>query len=91
MIPFLMKIKIPRTGKQPISIYLPVFIAWVILIPLLILLLPIFLLVALITWINGYGRLGIIFFPMLISLLWNLQGLRIDVRDKDSEIYLSFI
>jgi hypothetical protein len=30
-------------------------------------------------------------FPMIISLLWNLHGLRIDVQDKKERIYLSFI
>lgn len=91
MIPMLLQIKIPRTGKQPLSIYLPLFVAWLILLLILILLLPFFLLAAMITWAKGYGRLVLLFFPMLFSLLWNLHGLKIDVQDKESQIYLSFI
>ncbi len=91
MIPMLLKIKIPRTDKQPVSIYLPLFVAWFILLPILILMLPFFVLVAMITWAKGYGRLVLLFFPMLFSVLWNLHGLKIDVQDKGSEIYFSFI
>jgi len=91
MIPMLLKIKIPRTNKQPINLYSPLFIAWLILLPIFILILPFYLLVVMISWAKGYGRLVLLFFPMVFSLLWNLQGLKIDVRDKESEVYLSFI
>ena len=91
MIPMLLKIKIPRTKKPSVNIYLPLILAWFILLMLLILLLPFFLLSALIIWAKGYGRLILIFFPMLIELIWNLHGLKIDIKNNESEIYLSFI
>jgi hypothetical protein len=91
MIPMLLKIKVPRKNKQPVSIYLPLFIVWLILIPFFILLLPILLLIVMLTWAKGYGRWVLLFFPMLFSILWNLQGLEIDVEEIDSQIYFSFI
>jgi hypothetical protein len=53
--------------------------------------LPILLLIVMLTWAKGYGRWVLLFFPMLFSILWNLQGLEIDVEEIDSQIYFSFI
>ena len=91
MIPMLLKIKIPIKGVKPINLYIPLIIVWLLLISILILLLPLFFLVAIFTWSKGYGRIIVIFFPLLFSILCNLQGLKIDIKDKESEIYLSFL
>jgi hypothetical protein len=91
MIPMLMKIKIPRQEKRSITIYLPVFLAWILLMAVFLLLLPFILLTALFTWFRGYGKIFVLFFPMLFNVLWHLQGLLIDVQDKEGHIYFSFI
>lgn len=91
MIPLLMKIKIPRQSKHPLTLYLPLFIAWIILIAVFLLLLPIIFIMAIVSWSKGYGRLVLIFIPMVCSIFWHMQGLKIDVQDKDQHIYLSFI
>jgi hypothetical protein len=91
MVPMILKIKIPRADKQQVNIYLPLFIVWLILLPILILLLPLYLFIVLISWMKGYGRLTVMFIPMLIEVIWNLKDLKIEVRDKNSYVYLSFI
>jgi len=91
MIPMLLKIKIPRKDKQDVSIYLPLFVAWLLLLPVLLLLLPFLVLAAILLWMTGYGRLILVLVPLLFALIWNLQGLTIDIDDKDNKIYLSFI
>ena len=91
MIPLMMKIQIPNKSGNFINLYLPLFIAWLILFPLLLLLLPFALLIAGLTWNSGQGRLILLFYPMLLSLLWQLRGLKIDIHSKSNQIYLSFI
>jgi hypothetical protein len=91
MIPMFLKIKIPRQRGDILTLYVPLFIAWLILIPVLILLLPFILIAAGITWNRGFGRFFLYFYPLLFSLLWNLQGLKIDVEDKEHKIYFLFI
>lgn len=91
MIPMLLKMKIPRTTKEPITLYFPLFIAWIILFIILLAFLPILLLVALFTWHKGYGKILVLSYPMLFALLWNMQGLLIDVEAKKDTVFLSFI
>ena len=91
MIPVFLKLKIPRTDKPERNIYLPLFLAWILFLPILLLLLPFFLLGAILLWAAGYGRVLLFVIPILIYLLWNLSGLKIDFEDKNDKIYLSFI
>ena len=91
MIPLLMKIKIPRQSKRSLSLYLPLFVAWFILIAVFLLLLPLILIAYIVCWNKGYGRLVLLFFPMIFAILWYMRGLKIDVKDKKQHIYLSFI
>jgi hypothetical protein len=91
MIPMILKIKIPKAGKEPTSLYLPLFLLYILLLPVCVLLLPFYLLVLLISMLKGYGKIVLMFIPMIGAILWNLQGLKIDVHDEDTDIYLSFI
>ena len=91
MIPMLLKMKIPREDKNDLTIYLPLFIAWVILLPILILMIPLIIVISILTWATDFGRIVLFFIPMLFSLFWNLHGLTIDIEDRKNTIYLSFI
>ena len=91
MIPMIMKIKIPREAGKPLTLYLPLFIAWLLLFAILLFFLPFLLVAALATWHRGYGKIMILSYPLLFSLLWNMHGLVIDVESKDETVFLSFI
>jgi hypothetical protein len=91
MIPLILNLKVPRAHNRPVNLYLPLFIAWLLLIPVFLLLLPIFILGAILTWHTPYGRLILMFLPMVCVLLWHLQGLRIDVQNKKQHVDISFI
>ena len=91
MIPLILKIKIPNKNGNEFKLYLPLFIGWLILLPILLLLLPLILVISVLAWNTVYGRLILYFYPILLSLLWNLQGLKIDIKDKNNQIFLSFI
>ena len=91
MIPMILKIKIPREEGTPITLYLPLFIAWLLLFAILLLFLPLLLVGAIITWHRGYGKIMILSYPILFTLLWNMRGLVIDVESEDETVFLSFI
>ena len=91
MIPLLIKTKIPRQDKAPVTLYLPLFLAWPILLAILLLLLPFLVIAVVVTWPMRYKAMLIRFYPMLFAVLWNLQGLVIDVEHKDDKIYMEFI
>ena len=91
MIPMIMKIKVPRKTKPALTLYLPLFLAWLLVFAAFVLLLPIFLVAALCTWSQGYGKIILFFIPMVFSLLWHMHGLVVDVEGPDGTIYMSFI
>ncbi len=91
MTPFWLKIKIPRAEQPAFNLFIPMLIIWVLLILIMLLFLPFIILFSLFTWYSWYGKLAILLFPMLFSLLWQLKGLHIDIQDKNEHIYFSFI
>jgi hypothetical protein len=91
MIPMFLKIKIPKKSGCTFSLYFPLFIVWLILLPLAIILFPFIFVAACFTWTTSYGRLLMFLYPMIASVLWHLQGLKIDVQDKNERVYISFI
>ena len=91
MLPVWLKIKIPQKSGESFTLWLPLFIVWLILLPFALLFMPFILLASLLTWWTGYGRLIIMLFPMIISILWNMHGLKIDVQDKEKRLYLYFV
>jgi len=86
MIPMIMKIHIHERGKKKIRLWIPMFLFWILFFALMIVLLPIFLLVGIIAWIRGYGRIYIFSIPMFFAVLWALSGLRVYIEDKDKRI-----
>ena len=91
MIPVLLKLRVPRQDGDILTLYLPLFLLWLILIPILIVLLPFILIGAVFAWNSGYGRFLVYLYPLLFDLLVNLKGLKIDIQSKKDNIYISFI
>lgn len=90
MLPLMMKLKIPREGKKPFNIYLPVFVAWILVFAVFLLCLPFILIAGIFTWHLGYGKIALAAFPMVFHLLWHMRGLKIDVEGKNETVYMSF-
>jgi hypothetical protein len=84
-----MRLKIRPEGRKGVSLWIPVFLAWIILWALM-LLLPFLVLAALLT-LGGRPGLSILaVYPLLFSLLWNLSGLHIEARDAENDVLVSF-
>lgn len=91
MIPMLMKIRIPTGDDKAFNLYIPMLIIWLILIIIFLLVLPFFVIAAIFTWYKGYGKIILLIWPMIFSILFHLKGLMIDIEDKKNQIYFSFI
>jgi hypothetical protein len=90
MIPMLMRLKVSRNPKGH-GILLPVFLVWILLFALMLVLLPFMLLAALFTWRSGHGKWLLLTYPMLISVLFSLSGLHIEVEQPDENILIAFL
>jgi len=91
MTPHWLIIKIPRTDQMSLNLYFPMLLIWILVTLLMLILLPFIILFTIFFWFKWYGKLAILLFPMLYSLLWQLKGLHIDIQDKENHIYFSFI
>ncbi len=91
MIPLWMRLKVIEENKKKVSLWLPLFLVWLLLLPLVILLIPFLLLAALITWQKGYGKMILMALPMLWSVLAGLSGMRVEVEKKGSIVFMQFI
>jgi len=87
--PMTMRLRI-KNKKSNVNLWLPVFLAYPLLLAIGLVLLPLVLLVSLVAWPSGYGR------PLLLSgfyfarLVWAMRGLEVDVH-KDSEEFTFYL
>ena len=65
MMPMLMRLKVRPRDKKGVSLWLPVILAWILLWALMILIFPLMLLAALVTWRRGPGIMLLFIYPML--------------------------
>lgn len=88
MIPMIMWIHIAERNKKKVRLILPLFLAWLLLLPFVIILTPIVLLAALILWPSGYGKTILRAGPALFSVLSALSKLHIQVEKPESKILI---
>lgn len=91
MIPLLLKLRLPRPGKKPINLYLPIFWVWPLLFLVFLAFSPLALLAAALGWHQGYGRPILMMAPMVLNTLWHLHGLVVDVETQDTTLCIALI
>ena len=90
MMPVLLRLRgVDRKGKR-FNLWLPLFLIYFILLPLLLILLPFVLLAAVIAWPFGYGCLVIQAYLTIFRLLGCLSGLEIDIGSGDGGFFIKF-
>jgi hypothetical protein len=90
MIPMLMRLKVGRNPNK-YGVLLPVFLVWILLFALMIVLFPFVLIAALLIWRSGQGKWLLMTYPLLISVLFHLSGLHIEVEHPDENILIAFL
>lgn len=91
MMPLILKMHITKKDGKGFNIWLPLFLIWLIILPLVILVSPIVGLVALILWPSGKGRTVIKAYLSFFYLIWNMSGLRVDIKSENNLIFLNLI
>jgi hypothetical protein len=91
MLPMIVRLKIKEPGRRGFGLWFPAIVIWILLAALMLVLLPVLLLAALITWPQGPGPRLLLIYPLLASILWNLGGLTIDVDQKGRVLLIDFI
>jgi hypothetical protein len=86
--PILMRLKIINTSHH-VNVWLPIFLAWIVLLALYIILSQLILILALILWPLGWGEFLLMIGPTIISCLCSLRDLKIDIV-KGQEIVLIY-
>jgi hypothetical protein len=89
MIPLILKLRIKDKNQKRFGIWLPLFLLWLIVLPLLALPAPLVLLAVFIFWLCGKGWFVLNFYIGIFGLIGNLSGLKIDIQSKDSIVYLN--
>jgi len=87
MLPMIMRLKIYEEEKRNINLYLPLFLIYLLLLPLLIVALPFVLLWYL--WTAERPSLEII--PAVLALMSAVSGTEIEVKSDRTEVILKFL
>lgn len=90
MIPLVLHIRVKPKSRKVFGLWLPLFILWLIVLPILAVFAPLVLIVSLLSWKYGKGRLILFSYFSIFNLIFNLSGLKIDVQSKeDNIVYLN--
>ena len=54
-------------------------------------LLPLVLIAALATWKSGQGKMLLLVYPLLVSLLFRLSGLHIEIAGRKQNVLIAFL
>ena len=90
MLPIFLRLRIQKQGTKRVTLFLPIFLVWIILFALLLVLLPFVLIFGVLAWWGGRSRMVLLAYPMLFSVLWNLGGLYIRIEKPGEILYLNF-
>ena len=90
MIPMLMRLKVSRNPKR-YGLLLPVFLVWILVFALMVVFFPFVLIASLFTWRTGQGKWLLLTYPLLISVLFHLSGLHIEVEHSEQNILIAFL
>ncbi len=90
MLPVLLRLDIGERERRPFRLWLPVLIVWLLLAAVMLVCLPLVLLAALFAWPSGCGGPILAVYPLLISTLFNLSGLHIELGRAGERFLIDF-
>ena len=87
--PSIMRLRITDNRKS-ISLWIPLFIIFLIIAVLFIIFIPFLLIAALVLWAIGWGKSTLMIGPVLLNCVCNLRGLEVEVENPKGNILMSF-
>lgn len=89
--PLLLRLDISKSEQRRHTVlWLPLFLAWLILAAFLIALSPLIILAALVACPFGWGKTVLLFIPLVCNCICHLHGLEVNVERKDRVMFISF-
>ena len=88
MMPMLLRLRGTDRNGRRFTLWLPLFLIYIVLLPLLIIPLPFILLAALIMWPTGKGGLVIQAYLAIFRVLGCLSGLEVDIGSGDGNFFI---
>ncbi len=89
--PLVMRLDLVKPSRPRRTVlWLPLFLAWLILAAFLIALSPLLILMVLVLWPFGWGRLLLFFIPRVCGCICALHGLEVNIERKDRVLFISF-
>jgi len=91
--PVIMKLRIDNRDKK-INLWLPLFLIFpliaIIAAAIFIILSPFLLIAAIVLLFFGWGRVLLLFFPVVLVCIFALRGLEVDVKQDREKVFISF-
>ena len=88
--PCLIHIRI-HNQQHSIGLWLPLFLAWLIVAVFALALLPIFFILLLLCWPFGWGEFMLLLGPRIYTILCALRGLTVDINREREQVLVSFV
>ena len=88
--PCLIHVRIHKR-QHNFGLWLPLFLAWLIVAVFALALLPVFLILLLLCWSSGWGKLILLLGPRIYSMLCALKGLKLDINRQSEQVVVSFV
>jgi hypothetical protein len=86
-----MRLDVAKSSRTRRTVlWLPLFLAWLILAAFLIALAPLLILAVLVLWPLGWGKLLLLFIPRVCGCICALHGLEVNIERKDRVLFISF-
>ena len=88
MIPMILKLRVREKNGKRFFIWLPLFLVWIIILPLLLIPIPFLALAALIMWPSGKGPVIFHGYLTIFKLIGCLSDLEINIESVNSTFFI---
>jgi len=89
MLPLILRIKVQNNQSRGVNLYIPMPLVYLLLLPLIVLIIPIWLIISLLSAGTSKGHMILNIVPALYCFLCATRGTEIDVIEKESIVILS--
>ena len=89
MMPLWMRLKVRERGKRGVSLHIPLFLIWILVVAILLLLLPLVVIVSLFTWYRGIGKAILLSYVGIFNILFTMSGFKMDISQPGKDVYIS--
>lgn len=88
MIPMILKLRARGKSGKRFILWLPLFLIWIIVLPLLVIPVPFIALAALIMWPSGKGHLIFQGYLTIFRIIGCLSGFKMDIESRNGTFFI---